>query len=72
MHALFRGLQRSSQALRPELQALARGSATQAASGATAAAASKPVVEKEFLVYRWNPDSGEAPKYDSYKVDINA
>ena len=39
---------------------------------ASAAAAAKPVVEKEFLIYRWDPDSGEAPRYDSYKVDINA
>lgn len=53
----------------PELPAAARGAATQAAASTAAA---KPVVEKEFLVYRWNPDSGEAPKYDSYKVDINA
>lgn len=45
-----------------------RGAATEA--GATPPA--KPVVEKEFLVYRWNPDSAEPPKYDSYKVDINA
>lgn len=42
------------------------------ARAASAAAASKPVVEKEFLIYRWEPDSGEAPRYDSYKVDINA
>ena len=73
MLALFRGLQRGSQALRPELQELVRGSASAAAAGAASpAAASKPVVEKEFLVYRWNPDSAEAPKYDSYKIDINA
>lgn len=57
------------------LSALARAVSSSAATGAAAAAAapaSKPVVEKEFLVYRWNPDSAEAPKYDSYKVDINA
>lgn len=54
----------------PELQTAARGAATQAAAGA--AAGSKPVVEKEFLVYRWDPDSAQPPKYDSYKVDINA
>lgn len=27
---------------------------------------------QEFQVYRWNPDAPEAPKYVSYKVDINA
>lgn len=51
MHALFRSIQRSSQALRPELQQLVRGTASQAASGA--ATGGKPVMEKEFLVYRW-------------------
>ena len=25
---------------------------------------------KEFQVYRWNPDSDEKPKYQSYQVDI--
>ncbi|KDD74953.1 hypothetical protein H632_c965p0 [Helicosporidium sp. ATCC 50920] len=34
--------------------------------------ASKPVLEKEFLIYRWNPESPDAPTYQSYKVDINA
>ena len=74
MHALFRGLQRSSQSLGPELQQLVRGSASQAGSVTAAAAATsaKPVLEKEFLIYRWNPDSSEPPKYDSFKVDINS
>lgn len=77
MQALFRASQalapRLGQALAPELVTLARGAAARMASAAAgAAAASKAVVEKEFLVYRWNPDSSEAPKYDSYKVDINA
>ena len=63
MLALARGLGRGAQ-----LGQWARAAAS--AAGA-AAPASKPVVEKEFLVYRWDPDSSEAPKYDSYKVDIN-
>ena len=65
MNALLRGLQRSG----GRLAAGARG----LASTATAAeAAAKPAVAQEFLVYRWNPDSPEAPNYDSYKIDINA
>lgn len=32
----------------------------------------KPQLLKEFLVYRWDPDAGAKPRYDSYKVDINA
>lgn len=69
--------QRSSQLLGPQLANLVRAAAVSTSTAATAAAAaaapaSKPVVEKEFLIYRWNPDSAEPPKYDSYKVDINA
>ena len=64
MHALFRGLQRSSQ--------VALGARGLAGIATAAEAAAKPAVAKEFLVYRWNPDSGEPPKYDSYKIDINA
>eukprot|EP01025_Chloroclados_australasicus_P011930 TRINITY_DN1536_c0_g1_i1.p1 TRINITY_DN1536_c0_g1~~TRINITY_DN1536_c0_g1_i1.p1 ORF type:complete len:300 (+),score=12.96 TRINITY_DN1536_c0_g1_i1:72-902(+) len=33
--------------------------------------AAKPKLEKEFLVYRWNPDGSNKPEYQSYKVDIN-
>jgi len=28
-------------------------------------------LEKEFLVYRWSPEDGGKPRYDSYKVDLN-
>eukprot|EP00887_Chlorella_sp_A99_P007853 scaffold20.g7853.t1 len=49
---------------------LARAAAT--AFSTSAAAFQKPAAEKEFLVYRWDPDSGQAPRYDSYKVDLNA
>lgn len=41
-----------------------RGAGSVSASG-------KPVLEKEFLVYRWDPESNEKPKYQSYKVDLN-
>lgn len=36
-----------------------------------AAGATKPVLEKEFLVYRWSPEKPDEPTYKSYKVDIN-
>ena len=39
---------------------------------AVALAGSKPVMMKEFQVYRWDPDTPDAkPNYVSYKVDIN-
>ena len=60
---------RSAQLLSVELSHWARGSASAAAPAAVAGA--KPVLEKEFLIYRWNPDTGEAPTYQSYKVDVN-
>ena len=74
MLSLFRqGLQGGSAAALPALQQLVRSMAAAAgAAGGGAAPAAKPVVEREFLIYRWNPDSAEPPKYDSYKVDINA
>jgi hypothetical protein len=53
--------------LSSELTQFIRGTATVAAATKT-----KPVLEKEFMVYRWNPDSSENPRYQSYKVDINS
>ncbi|GBF93479.1 hypothetical protein Rsub_06612 [Raphidocelis subcapitata] len=45
------------------------GSAAEAAPSAS----SKPVMLKEFQVYRWDPDIPDAkPNYASYKVDINS
>ncbi|KAL4853304.1 Succinate dehydrogenase [ubiquinone] iron-sulfur subunit [Chlorella vulgaris] len=68
MQALRRGLLQRGRLLVAEAQ-LGRGHATQAEG---AAVTSKATVEKEFLVYRWSPDSEEPPRYDSYKVDINS
>jgi hypothetical protein len=65
MHALIR---RSSQ-LGFQLPALTRAAAS-AAGGASST--SKPIVEKEFLVYRWDPEREGQPQYQSYKVDLNA
>jgi hypothetical protein len=65
MQALIR---RSSQ-LGSQLPALARAAAAAAGSASTS---SKPIVEKEFLVYRWDPEREGQPKYQSYKIDLNA
>ena len=65
MQALIR---RSSQ-LGTQLPALARAAASASAS---ASISGKPVVEKEFLVYRWDPEREGQPQYQSYKVDLNA
>eukprot|EP00793_Prasinoderma_coloniale_P007041 PRCOL_00006893-RA len=46
-----------------------RGSASAAQ---VAEAPVKDELMKEFKIYRWNPDSGEAPKMESFNVDINA
>ncbi|GAB4819375.1 hypothetical protein N2152v2_006421 [Parachlorella kessleri] len=70
MNALVRGLRSS---LTSDLQHFARAAATATAGQATTAAnVGKPKLEKEFLVYRWSPESDQPPRYDSYKVDINA
>ena len=66
MHALVR---RSSQLVSSQLPALTRAAAA-AAGGASSTG--KPVAEKEFLIYRWDPESESQPQYQSYKVDLNA
>lgn len=71
MLALARGLSLRG-GLGAATELLGAGWARAGFSASATAAAAKPVVEKEFLIYRWDPDSGEAPRYDSYKVDINA
>ena len=43
-----------------------------AAQAAASAAAVKEPLLREFQVYRWDPDTGAKPHYDSYKIDINA
>lgn len=48
-----------------QLPALTRAAASTATSG-------KAVLEKEFLVYRWDPEKDGPPEYKSYKVDLNS
>lgn len=43
----------------------------QQAQAQAAVPAAKPPMYKDFLIYRWNPDTPEQPKYVNYKVDIN-
>ena len=65
MQALLR---RGSQlASSSQLPSLTRAAATVAA----ATGSTKPVAEKEFLVYRWDPERESQPQYQSYKVDLN-
>ena len=45
---------------------------TRAAAAAAGSSAGKPVMEKEFLVYRWDPEKSDKPEYKSYKVDLNS
>ena len=67
MHALVR---HGKQLVSSQLPALSRAAAT--ASATTAAASGKPALEKDFLVYRWDPEQGTPPEYQSYKVDLNS
>ena len=41
-------------------------------SRSLATATQKPVLEKEFKIYRWDPEHPEEkPKLQSYKIDLN-
>jgi len=48
----------------------ARCTATAAVAAAEPSAAAAPLL-KEVLVYRWSPEKGETPKYDSFTVDLS-
>lgn len=45
-------------------------SATQGAAAAAAAPAMKPANMQEFQIYRWDPDTGGKPRYQSYQVRV--
>jgi hypothetical protein len=68
MHALVR---RGGQVVEGQLPLLRRLAAT-AAAEAKVVNTNKPVLEKEFLVYRWDPEREGAPEYKTYKVDLNS
>lgn len=49
---------------------------TTAAAGAgpsteTAEQSNSTSLEREFQVYRWHPEDGGKPRYQSYNVDLN-
>lgn len=67
MHALVR---RGGQFAEGQLPLLRRLAAT--AAGESKANTAKPVLDKEFLVYRWDPEKEGAPEYKTYKVDLNS
>jgi hypothetical protein len=69
MQALVR---RGGQLLCSELPLLSRAAASAAATSASTSASGKPALNKEFLVYRWDPEQGGAPSYQTYKVDLNS
>ena len=52
--------------------AAALAAAAASAPAAVKAAVSKPTNFQDVQIYRWNPESGEKPKYETYKVDTNA
>lgn len=45
-------------------------SATQGAAAAAAAPAMKPANMQEFQIYRWDPDTGGKPRYQTYQVRV--
>lgn len=81
MQALARGFREGGSSLLPRLlpalgvTASSAGRITTTAAApaaqAEAAAPSDDGLQREFLVYRWSPETGGKPRYDSYKVDIN-
>ncbi|GMH43622.1 hypothetical protein BSKO_11544 [Bryopsis sp. KO-2023] len=70
--ALGRGVQKLPSILGSEgpARVFATGVPVAQAAAATATG-NKPSLLKEFLVYRWDPDTPDKPAYKSYKVDIN-
>src|SRR6266487_1018038 len=42
------------------------------AAGKTFAAASGAKRARDFRIYRWDPDTGENPRLDTYGVDLDA
>ena len=81
MQALARGFREGGSSLLPRLLPVLGVTASSAgritttaaapAAQAEAAAPSNDGLQREFLVYRWSPETGGKPRYDSYKVDIN-
>lgn len=81
MQSFRRGTRLLSQAFEQLAQGSSLAISTTTESGAQAAvkraaggalnASGKPVLTKEFDVYRWDPDNEGKPAYKRYTVDIN-
>jgi succinate dehydrogenase (ubiquinone) iron-sulfur subunit len=55
----------------PQLSAQVSTTVITASSAEVAPAAeAREPVYRDFQVYRWNPDNGGKPRYDTYKLDI--
>lgn len=76
MNALVTGLRRSQRQLLSFSRVITTTSPPEAPPPAEQhAAASKGTtgspINRDFLVYRWDPDNGGKPKYDKFTVDVN-
>lgn len=80
MQAFVRGLQNGGSILPRVLPVMssavaARIVSTTSAAGAPATeavpSASGAALSREFQVYRWHPEEGGKPRYQSYNVDLN-
>lgn len=74
LSSLNRGRQQAAQLLPSISAAASRVITTSASTSAEASTASsgKSPLNKEFQVYRWDPDNAGKPNYQSYDVDINS
>ena len=76
MQALVKGLQSGGTTLGRLLPALgavssARITTTAAAPAQTPSSTASTPLEREFQIYRWHPEEGGKPKYQSYQLDLN-
>ena len=75
MQALVRGLQDGAAILPrllPAMSAAARITTTAAATATeTVTQSGSASLQREFQIYRWHPEEGGKPRYQSYNVDLD-
>jgi len=77
MQALVKGLQSGGPSLGKLLPALGAAASARITTTAAAPANQTPTstastpLEREFQIYRWHPEEGGKPKYQSYQLDLN-
>ena len=77
MQALVKGLQSGGASLGKVLPALGAAASARITTTAAAPANQTPEsavttpLEREFQIYRWHPEEGGKPKYQSYQLDLN-